>query len=66
MSAETLAKVRETMVRGPNPKGGIGLSNTNKRLQLLFGKRFGMRIESEQGKGTEVVLTIPMLLVEKR
>lgn len=62
MTSETLAKVRLSIGPGAQSEGGIGLSNTNKRLQLLFGKRFGMQIESQKGVGTAVTLTIPMLV----
>lgn len=40
-------------------KIGIGLTNVHKRLQLLFGEAFGLRIRSEQGIGTKVELTVP-------
>ncbi|WP_159885671.1 sensor histidine kinase [Paenibacillus puerhi] len=40
-------------------KLGIGLMNVQKRLQLLFGTTFGLRIQSASGIGTRVVLTVP-------
>lgn len=62
MAPSTLAKVRESIGPGARPEGGIGLSNTNKRLQLLFGKRYGMQVDSQPDAGTTVTLTIPMLV----
>ncbi|UOQ86859.1 hybrid sensor histidine kinase/response regulator [Gracilibacillus salinarum] len=38
---------------------GIGLINTNKRFEKLFGK--GISIQSKEGKGTEITLVIPLL-----
>ncbi|SFM46640.1 Signal transduction histidine kinase [Gracilibacillus orientalis] len=38
-------------------ENGIGLVNTNKRLEKLFG--LGIQITSEKGKGTKVSMTIP-------
>jgi two-component system sensor histidine kinase YesM len=40
-------------------KIGIGLINVQKRLQLLFGNTFGLRIQSDPGIGTRVDLTVP-------
>ncbi len=38
---------------------GIGLSNVNKRLKLLYGEKSFIHIESELNKGTEVMFSIP-------
>jgi two-component system LytT family sensor kinase len=39
--------------------GGIGLQNVNRRLESSFGPGYGLEIDSAQGKGTEVRLTVP-------
>ena len=39
--------------------GGIGLSNVNARLQTTFGEEYGLRVDSEPGRGTTVVLLVP-------
>ena len=31
---------------------GVGLVNVNNRVQILFGKEFGLRVESEPDEGT--------------
>jgi two-component system sensor histidine kinase YesM len=38
----------------------IGLSNTNKRIKLIYGEQYGVTIESEPNKGTKVVIRIPV------
>jgi sensor histidine kinase YesM len=37
---------------------GIGFSNVVKRLQLFYGFEDVLRIESEEGKGTNILLRI--------
>jgi two-component system LytT family sensor kinase len=39
--------------------GGIGLSNVDARLRATFGEKYALRIESEPGQGTTVVMTVP-------
>ena len=45
--------------------GGIGLSNVDSRLRATFGERHALRIESESGRGTTVVMTVPNLVGER-
>lgn len=40
--------------------GGIGLKNVNERIRLHYGSGFGLTVDSEQGKGTEVVIRLPL------
>jgi two-component system LytT family sensor kinase len=39
--------------------GGIGLQNVHRRLESSFGAGYGLEIESAEGEGTEVRLTVP-------
>ena len=41
---------------------GVGLVNVNNRLQLLFGKEYGLTVESEPDEGTKVSICIPAIL----
>jgi two-component system LytT family sensor kinase len=41
--------------------GGIGLSNVDARLRATFGERYALRVESELGVGTTVIMTVPNL-----
>lgn len=38
---------------------GVGLLNVNNRIQILFGKEYGLRIESEPDVGTTVYICMP-------
>jgi two-component system sensor histidine kinase YesM len=46
-----------------NVKDSIGLSNTHTRMQLHYGREYGITIDSEEGKGTVVVLRIPLKIL---
>ena len=39
--------------------GGIGLSNVQARLQTSFGADYGLEIDSRDGEGTTVTMTLP-------
>jgi two-component system LytT family sensor kinase len=46
----------QTVARGQ----GIGVSNVRERLQVLYNHDFTMAIESEPGRGTKVLIEIPV------
>ncbi len=39
---------------------GIGISNVHGRIQLLFGPPYGVLIQSEEGYGTAIKITLPV------
>lgn len=41
---------------------GFGLANVNERIHMYFGPEYGMKIQSQKGKGTTVEIVIPALL----
>ena len=45
---------------------GIALYNVNKRLQLLFGKIYGLHMTSSPGNGTDVEIQLPLVDDEQR
>ncbi|GED67956.1 hypothetical protein BRE01_16580 [Brevibacillus reuszeri] len=49
--------VRQNLDLSMKDKGGIGVSNTNRRLTQMYGK--GLSIESRPGEGTAVSFVIP-------
>lgn len=66
MSRERLRQVRERLVQGDVQDGeSIGLANTNRRIQLYYGQRYGLSIHSHPGLGSAVHLALP-LLYDKR
>jgi two-component system, LytTR family, sensor kinase len=48
---------------GPTPASGsgIGLANVAERLKVLYGENAKMKVESGNGKGTRVSITLPMV-----
>lgn len=43
--------------------GGIGLRNVHQRIQLYYGKEYGLTVESEEGAYTRVVIRIPYFIL---
>ena len=39
--------------------GGIGLFNVHRRIELLYGKPYGISIRSAPGQGTEILVRLP-------
>lgn len=39
----------------------IGINNINERIHLNYGEQYGIRIESEPGKGSEIQLLLPRI-----
>lgn len=40
----------------------IGLANTNKRIKLLFGTRFGLHVRSTLGESTSIEIRLPRIM----
>jgi len=49
----------------PGSKSGIGIHNVNKRIQLMYGKEFGLEYESEPDVGTTVKIILPLGTVRR-
>jgi len=45
-------------------ESSIGLNNINTRVKLLFGSNYGIRVYSENGKGSKVSLYIPHIYTD--
>lgn len=59
MSKEQLRQLMTRLAQEDTQEGGhIGLLNTHKRLELIYGKRYQMRLRSREGRGTIVELNI--------
>ncbi|WP_248925218.1 cache domain-containing sensor histidine kinase [Paenibacillus hamazuiensis] len=40
-------------------KGGIGIVNVHRRIQMVFGEQYGLSIESEEDRGTKLIMVMP-------
>lgn len=66
--AEKLAELRDLLERSTEHQpgssagsSGYGIVNVQARLKLSFGDRYGVRIESEPGRGTVVTIMHPIV-----
>lgn len=63
MDEETLKRVRESRdQRVVKDAHSIGISNVHNRIRLNYGKGYGLSVESSQGIGTTVTLTMPAIV----
>lgn len=60
MSPEALEHLRSNLQNPPTAGEHIGVYNVAARLRL-WGRKYGMDIQSEQGKGTVAVLSLPCI-----
>lgn len=51
---------RRALAPGLGTGSGIGMNNVNDRLRALYGHRYGLRVKSSPGRGTVVVVRIPL------
>ena len=66
MKEETLTRIRESLqcpeeewaAQMPE-KGGTGLRNVNRRVQIRYGAAYGVSVESAEGKGPTVTVSFP-------
>lgn len=56
---DRLAEIRRSMRSAEERQGHIGLSNTNKRLSLMYDDNYEFKINSKEGRGTVVTVIIP-------
>lgn len=59
MSEEEVSLILTDSKRVHKHGSGVGLVNVNNRIQILFGKEYGLRVESEPDEGTTVSICIP-------
>lgn len=61
---EKLALARFSSDNEPKrQRTGIGLTNVNNRIKMLFGEEYGVRISSSLGVGTDAEITLPLKTV---
>ncbi|MNI73851.1 hypothetical protein D3C73_1298880 [compost metagenome] len=45
---------------------GIGLRNVQERIRIFYGKEYGLKVFSEQGRFTRVMMVLPKVLLTGR
>lgn len=64
MPLEKLAAIKDRLRRSAGSDGSVGLANVHERLQLHYGEKYGLTIESAPGAGTSVRLRLPCMAHE--
>lgn len=41
---------------------GYGVRNVNERIKLMYGPEYGLKIESKEGEGTRIIISIPVVI----
>lgn len=60
MPAEQLKRMQEKLLEeNVDTSEHVGILNTNARIRLQYGKRYGLTLESCEGDGTTVIMTLP-------
>lgn len=73
MSERTLEELNDKLGRSGDQltvadrekKGGIALYNVNHRIHLIFGEQYGLHVFSMENVGTDVEISIPIVLNER-
>ncbi len=60
MDGQKLSEIRESLGDESHPGDHIGLFNTNRHIQLVFGPEYGLGIESAPDRGTFVEVRFPL------
>lgn len=50
--------------KGVSIYGGLGVENVQKRLVLIYGMQYGLKMESEKGRYTKVIILMPFCTEE--
>ena len=61
IAPEELSRLQAYIAGDNNDYTSIGLRNTHCRLELFFGKPYGLSIRSVPGRGTSVTLRMPLM-----
>ena len=61
MRREVLENILSNNESVPKHGSGVGVINVHSRIQLIYGKEYGLEVYSEPDEGTQVVIHIPAL-----
>lgn len=65
MSEEKLKGIYDDKAQKERGFTNIGMANVRRRLELNFGKEYGLKIESKLGEGTAITVCLPAILEEE-
>lgn len=68
MQKEQLVRLQKDIEEGnvdTREKGGFGLVNVEERIDLNYGKEYGLTFDSEYGVGTRATITIPAIMYDE-
>ncbi len=55
-----MSEVRLGEIFNPENTASLGIKNVDKRIKLIYGEEYGVRIRSKEKMGTRVMITIPL------
>lgn len=58
--SDALGGKERALRTGSSERRGIGLPNVHRRIVLMYGEPYGLRIDSQPGKGTKVTIAVPI------
>ncbi len=71
MTKETRSELQKKLLEeatftelGHRNKQSIGLKNIHSRIELYYGKGYGLQIESEETRGTRITILIPVMTTD--
>ncbi len=59
MKPEILSEINSVLIQNKNSSSHIGLFNVHRRIQLMYGEKYGINIMSELNSGTVVKIMLP-------
>jgi sensor histidine kinase YesM len=57
-----LSEINEILKSNENKTNHVGLFNVHRRINLLYGQTYGISIKSEEGTGTEIIVSLPEII----
>jgi two-component system sensor histidine kinase YesM len=61
MNESRLSDIKSGLEKYENGTKNLGLRNVNERIKLTFGEKYGLAIDSREGKGTCVTVRVPWI-----
>lgn len=65
MTRQQIERIMHEKTEKQRHFNGIGIPNVMERIRLFFGEEYGLRYESEVGKFTRAIFTLPIIREEK-